>query len=121
MEGLLVLEQFVEFWRNHPGFQVDSFGNATFQGMVEARYGRASAQCTTLVRIWRYGHETDTIRLRKEAGFFADFPHLDFAPPSNEYKLRGADHALTISGHSDQLDKEFVVSILPAEAKSTRP
>lgn len=121
MEGLLVLEQFVEFWRNHPGFQVDSFGNATFQGVVEARYGRVSPQCTTLVRIWRYGHENGTIRLRKEAGFHADFPHLDFSASLSEYKLRGADHALTISGHSDQLDKEFVVSILPAEAKSTRP
>jgi hypothetical protein len=114
MESLLILEQFVEFWRHHPGFQVDSFGNATFPGMVKAQCGRSSSQCTTLVRIWRYGHENGKIRLRKEANFFADFPHLEFFRPWNEYKFRGADHALTISGHSDKLDKKFTVAILPA-------
>lgn len=114
MEGLLVLEQFVECWRNHPGFQVDSFGNATFQGLVQARCGRTSHQCMTTVRITRYGHDNGKIRLRRDAGFLTGFPHRYFFSSGNAYKFRGMDHALTVSGYSDKLDRQFTVSILPA-------
>ena len=115
MESLLVLEQFVESWRHHPGFQVDSFGNATFQGVVTVKFGRAKHQCTTLVRVWQYDHENGKIRIRKDADFVSVFPHVDFSLSWNEYRFRGADHALTISGHSEKLGVNFFMAILPAD------
>lgn len=114
MKSLWALEQFIEYWRDRPGFMVDPFGNATFQARVQYARDGSVAACTTIVRIRRRGAENGKIRIKKDDDFFAAFPHLDFEPPWHEYKFDGKDNSLMVLGHSERLKENYVISILPA-------
>lgn len=114
MKSLWVLEQFVEHWHDRPGFMVDPFGNTTFRARIHYQRAGANITCTTIVRMRRHGVENGKISLKKDDAFFAAFPHLDFAPPWHEYKFEGKDNSLTVLGHSDRLNEDYVISILPS-------
>lgn len=114
MDSLLALEQFIEHWRDRPGFLVDPFGNATFRARVEYRSPLVRDHHSTVVRIRRRGHDSGKVSLQKQPGLFQNFSHVDFTPLRHRYEYRGPDHALLIRALPDQAQADYVVRIMPA-------
>lgn len=113
MDSLHALEQFVEHWRDRPGFLVDPFGNATFRALVKYQSQTSSNSHSTVVRVRRHGQDNGKVRINKEQGLFATFPHVDFMPPWQQYDFDGTDSSLRVVGQSDKLGGQYVVSIRP--------
>jgi hypothetical protein len=124
-DNFSAMREFVEYWCDRPGVDIDSVGNCRFGANVEYAYAGKAIREHTAVTFVRNGYEDGKVMLEEAGSLSIRSFHLDFSPNLQSYEYRSADHSFHIKGQSPKMRGEYWVKIFPERgspwpAKSTR-
>ncbi|POD93003.1 hypothetical protein [Pectobacterium odoriferum] len=109
MESVNAIHEFKEVH----GLKSDQFGNLHFQAFIEYRSPTRNASEITDVKIIRNGYQDGEISLIEAGELVAEYYHLDFNTRFQEYNISDEDKKLLVSGNSQKMGGEYIVSISP--------
>ena len=104
--------EFVEYWRNNGGAEVNAVGNATLDSSVSYSSNRGDESFRTNVTIVRNGYDDGKISLSELKDFPAEDYHLDFSANFQDIRYHEKAKSLIIKSKSTKMG-EYEVHLVP--------
>lgn len=102
---------FINDSRNEDSIEIDDYGNARFNALINYQFRNQNLTSQTKVKIIRNGYDDGKISFDENDELNVNFLHLDFVPQYQEYHYKSDDGSFTITGSSSKMSGSYKVTI----------